>query len=310
MMRFSYMFQCLIAATFTCMVHSSFAATDLPRLDDPQLQGLLTTLQGEYEQYLTNKVGYLTRPSEAKPWPCALTSDDLNILAGTTSSDDNPEMKRQLIIQARQSKSDPIRVVFSNQTFYPVKAECEGGKLNGPVDYWVEFDSAIVTPAFSINNHQLKHAQITAKGNKAFGLGLNITTTLNSETIYNDPATSAMMSKQKKSKINAVSFSASLASEPPMQSRSVVLAHTVVDGLVTVSVTATRPLGDNGYELTHYGSFGGPSHRDYTARYKDGKLHGEQIGYPGMMGGKFPTPGYSDCYEDGEKILTTSCKVD
>jgi hypothetical protein len=310
MIHSSQIHKYLIAATFSCISQATIAVTDFPRLDDPQLQEFLTLAQGEYKQYLANKDAYMTRPVARKPWPCALAPEVLNKLASTTNSDDDPVAKQAFVKMARESRTEPIRTFFSNQTFYPVKAECKDNKLDGFVDFWVEYDYSVVSTMFSQNSHQLKHVRLSVDGDKVIGMVFSSGITLSSETIYNDPQTSAMMAKQRKYKITAVSFSVAGSNVAAVTQVPVVsLTHLLMDGEVTVTIDTIRPYADNRVEETHYGSFGSLGHRDYVKRYKDGKRHGEQIIYSGTMGGNFPIPGSRECWEDGEKILTLTCAV-
>lgn len=289
-----------------------FAAPHMPNLDDPQLQGFLDTLKAEYEQYLASGNPHLVRPSEIKPWPCQLTPAQLNKLAGTTNSDDDPIKKREFINYARSWHSEPIKVEYSNQTFYPVQAVCQTGNLEGPVEFWVEYDSTQIAPPSHITSrHELKHVRLTARQGNPAGLVLSETELLRLVTKYNDPATEEMMSKQKKYNTLSVGFDASWVSESPMSYEpSVGLSHIDLDsnGQVKLTVNTVRPFGENRHQVTHYGSFGDITHKDSTTLYKDGKQHGLQVTYPGVSG-SFPVPGSQTCWEEGEKVLADPCDV-
>lgn len=314
----SFIFVCLarvslFATIIASMSSTALAAPALPRLDDSQLQGFLDTLKTEYEQYLSSGSPHLVRPSEAKAWPCKLTMEQLNKIAGTVNSDDDPAMKRRLINSARSDRREPISMVYANQSFYPVQATCVAGKLEGPVDFWVEYDSTIIAPpTSSVVSHLLSHIRFTAINGNPIGLVLRVNQLLKSDTTYNNPATAEMMSKKPKQNPLSVAFSAVWVSEPPVWPEpSVNLSHvdTYRDGKAKLFVSTTRPFGGNRHEDTMYGFFGDSTHKDSTTLYKDGKNHGPQIRYPGMMG-TFPVPGEQTCWEDGEKIMANPCTVD
>jgi hypothetical protein len=243
-------------------------------------------------------------------WPCAVPAAALNRLAGTVNSDDDPATKRSFVESARTGHTTPIKDVYGNLVFYPVKVEFSAGVLQGPVDFWVEFDRSIVASGFSTNSHQLRHVHAVAKDNRPVGLILSSSVTLTSETTYEDPATRAMMAKQAKSTVTSISFMATWAEDPPLPvAPQVAVSHVVVDGNVTLLTRTTRPLAEERVEEDSYGTFGPPEHMDSRTRMRRGRLHGEQIIYSGMMG-KFPVEGETRCWEDGEQVLTTSCKVD
>lgn len=262
----------LFFVIFVSVPPAAFAAPNLPRLDDPQLQEFLNILKSEYEQYLSSGSPHLVRPSEIKPWPCELTPVQLNKLAGTTDSDDDPITKRDFINSARASRSQPISVVYSGQKFYPVQATCKAGKLEGPVDFWVEYDfTTIAAPMFSQIRHMLSHVRFTATGGNPNSLVLKVNELLSLDTKYNNPATAEMMSKQKKHNTLSVSFSADWMSEPPVPyAPSVSLTHVDLDsnGKVILTTRTVRPFGGNRHEITQYGFFGVDStHKDSTTLY-------------------------------------------
>lgn len=289
------------------------AAPNLPKLDDAQLQGLLNTLRTEYEQYLSSGNPHLVRPSEAKPWPCKLTVEQLNKLAGTVNSDDDPVTKRQLINTARESHSEPMRTEYSKQTFYPVQATCKSGKLEGPVDFWVEYDEATMAPPrFTTTSHYVSHVRFTAKNGSPEGLVLKDQERLKQDTTYNDPATAEMMSKLPKHNTLSVAFVATWVSETAVsQQPMVTLAHVDLDsnGNVMLTTRTVRPFGTNRHEETSYGFFGDSTHKDSTSSYKDGKKHGLEIIYAGRMG-KLPIKGRQTCWKEGEQIMADPCTVD
>lgn len=286
------------------------AGAVFPTLEDSQSHGFLEASKTEYEKYLASPDAYFAHPSEAKPWPCDLTPAQLSALAETVNSDDDPVLKRELLIDARSSGGEPPSITFSKQVFYPLQATCKANKLEGLVDFWVEFDRAIISKGFTANDHMLKRMRFTAKAGEAVGTMAEAGKTISSNVVWNDPETAEIMAGAKNPVKTSVWFAQRQVllprqSRPPM----VVISHISVNGAITLTVREVRNLGDKRVQVVGYGQFGALSRRDYVQMYKDGKLHGAQISYGGMMG-RFPIPPSQDCYEDGQKILTADCKVD
>ncbi|HJW24732.1 MAG TPA: hypothetical protein VJ576_07520 [Rhodocyclaceae bacterium] len=303
------MHKLLTAAGLACWFSGVQAVTGLPTLDDPQLQEFLNILNTEYDQYLANPAEYFAKPATPSKWPCEVNPKFLNLIADTTNSDDIPEMKKFYLNEARSTGADPVSLVFSNQTFYPIKASCKNGKLDGPVEFAVEYDMSIATAKMDMRSHRLKRVRAVLKENAPVGPIISAISTLSSNTIYSDPATAEMMAKQKKSDIVSAGFVAHVPSIPiKSHSNRVALSHVVVNGKLTRTAQTTRVADDGRVEENNYGTFGSTDHRDFTNRYKDGKRHGEFVRYPGTSG-SYPIPASKECWENGEKVLTTSCNV-
>lgn len=298
----------LFFATLSGLSFMASSAATLPRLDDPQLQALLNTLSGEYEQYLASGKVHLSKPAESKPWPCDMTSAQLNQLAGIVDSDDDPIAKRKLALDARLVDAKPGKIVYKNKVFYPVQAACKDAKLRGLVEFWVEFDLAFIDPSSATYTYRyLRQVRFVAKNGEPSGVVLKIDDLLKQTDQSSNPAEAATTRTPI-----SVNFSAEMFDEPLSMSKLTVgLNHQidVTSSKVNVYVNTIRPFNGNRHETTQYGFFGDSTHKDSTTRFKDGKKHGLEVRYPGKTGA-FPIPASQTCWEDGQKIMTNSCTVD
>ena len=117
-----------------------------------------------------------------------------------------------------------------------------------------------------------------------------------------------MMAKQPKPKISAVFFVAfTVPGATPKASVST--SRVVVDGSLSV-VTHTRFSRPDGQVVEDgYGVFGDAAHHDSRKLRRNGKMHGSMQTFAGKMG-TFAISASTDCWQDGEKVLTNSCPSD
>lgn len=282
-------------------------ALALPVLQEPQLQPLMAAVSTEFQQYNANPVP-LVAPKEAQAWPCAVSQAALDVFAATVDSDNDPVMKAELINDARSGGLPPGKLIYTNKVVTPVRAQCTAGRLSGPVEFWVEYDQTHASSMLTLRYRNLVRVRANARDGQPEGMVLITGTTLSQKTEYADRATSEMMAKQAQPKISTTFFIAFTA-PGPMPKAQVATSRVVNEGNLTV-VTHTRFSRPDGLVVEDgYGVFGGPSHHDHRKLRRNGKLHGPQQTFAGKMG-TFPIPASTDCWQEGEKVLTHSCSSD
>lgn len=62
------------------------------------------------------------------------------------------------------------------------------------------------------------------------------------------------------------------------------------------------------YTIAGYGLTGSTARLDYSKQYKEGKPHGKMVPYP-VRSGNITVPGGEECYEEGDKLMTTQCDI-
>lgn len=282
-------------------------ALALPALNEPVLQPLMAAVSAEFQQHTAQPVA-LAAPKDKQAWPCAVSEAELDVFAGTVDSDRDPVMKAEMLNDARSGGMPPSKIVYANKVVTPVRAQCEAGKLSGPLEFWVEYDQAIASSMLTLKYRNLVRVRATAREGQAEGSVLLTGTTLSQQTEYADRATADMMAAQPKPRISTVFFRAFTAPGAAAQA-SVSTARTTVDGTLTVSTHTRFSRPDGQVVEDGYGLFGGPAHHDYRKLRRQGKLHGPQQTFAGMMG-TFPIPASTVCWQDGEKVLTHTCPAD
>lgn len=282
-------------------------ALALPALQEPQLQPLMAAVSAEYQQH-TAQPAALAAPKDAPAWPCAVSEAELDVFASTVDSDKDPVARAELVNDARSSGMPPSRIVYANKRITPVRAQCEAGKLSGPVEFWIEYDQTIASTQLTLKYHNLVRVRAQAVDGKPDGPLLLTGTTLSQQTEYADRATADMMAAQPKPKISTVFFMA-ITPAGAAPKASVATSRTVVDGTLTVSTHTRFSRPDGQVVEDGYGAFGGPAHHDYRKLRRNGKLHGPQQTFAGMMG-TFAIPASTVCWQEGEKVLTHNCPAD
>lgn len=298
----------ILRSTFVALLSlPSGYAMALPVPQEPQLQPLMAAVSAEFQQYLANPVA-LTAPKEAQPWPCAVSQAELDVFANTVDSDNDPVTKAELVNDARASGMPPSKTTYFNKVVTPVRAQCQGGKLSGPVEFWIEYDQTISSTQLTLKYRNLVRVRANARDGKPDGPVLHTGAGLSQQTEFADPATAEMMAKQPKPKItNAFFVAFTPAGQAPKA--SVATSRIVVDGSLSVT-THTRFSRQDGQVVEDgYGAFGRPEHHDYRKLRRNGKLHGPQQTFAGKMG-DFAIPASTVCWQEGEKVLTNICPAD
>lgn len=282
-------------------------AMALPAMKDAPLQPLMAAASAEFQRYVANPVA-LAAPRDAPAWPCPVSQAELDVFAGTVDSDHDPVVKAELLNDARSSGMPPSKLVYANKVVTPVRAQCEAGKLSGPIEFWVEYEQTIASTQLTLKYHNLVRVRANALKGQPDGPVVVTGTTLSQQTEYADPATAQMMAAQAKPKISTVFFMAFTPAGPAPKT-SVAISRTVIDGKLFVSTRTRFSRPDGQVVEDGYGAFGGPEHHDSRTLRRNGKLHGPQHTFAGMMG-QFPIPASTACWQEGEKVLTNSCPAD
>lgn len=282
-------------------------AMALPAVTEPVLQPLMAVASAEFQRYAANPVA-LAAPKDALAWPCPVSQAELDVFTNTIDSDKDPVAKAELLNDARSSGMPPSKMVYTNKVVTPVRAQCAAGKLSGPVEFWIEYEQTIANAQITLKYRNLVRVQAKALNGQPDGTVLLTGTTLSQQTEYADRATADMMAAQPKPKISTVFFVAfTPAGAAPRASAGI--SRTVVDGTLSVT-TRTRFSRPDGQVIEDgYGAFGGPGHHDSRTLRRNGKLHGPQKTFAGMMG-TFPIAASTVCWQEGERVLTHSCPED
>lgn len=278
-----------------------------PAVTEPVLQPLMAAVSAELQRYTANPAA-LAAPKEAMAWPCPVSQAELDVFASTVDSDNDPVAKAELLNDARSSGLPPSKIVYTNKVVTPVRAQCAAGKLSGPVEFWIEYEQTVANAQITLKYRNLVRVQAKALNGQPDGAVLMTGTTLSQQTDYADRATAEMMAAQPKPKMSTVFFIAHTVAGPAPKA-SAVIARTVIDGTLSLT-TRTRFSRPDGQVIEDgYGAFGGPAHQDSRTLRRNGKLHGPQQTFAGMMG-TFPVAASTTCWQEGERVLTHSCPAD
>jgi hypothetical protein len=248
---------------------------------------------------------YLDFPANPQPWPCEVSDYQQRRLAWVLNDDEMDEkvklaFRKAAINSGTQSKD--MKMSYKDAIFAPLVASCKDGKLDGPLEFFVEYTRAIESPASTMEMRmRVRQSMVLAAGEQVYQTPV-ITSLIiaKTNTIYKDPSMQAMMAKLKIPEIKSFSTTYTL----PLSADDYYIA-TITDmgdhGWMTI---LQRPTGPNRSEML---SYKGANLLSVTPM-KIGLPHGEQR----MMEQKYGSivvPAKSTCYEDGEVILTTQCDV-
>lgn len=252
-------------------------------------------------------------PSTGMEWPCEISTQQLNTMTELIDTDQDPIMKKKYSILAKQTGMQSFSIRYLNIKYQPVSASCDKGKLEGLVDYWVDYQTeTYAVPIYTELSRIVAHIQFNAVNGVPQGILSKSIEVLDKTTHYTKPETAALMAKQPKRNPLSLTFSAtqlkSIPSNPTDSGVSISHIDMKQNGIIVTLTSTAQPFGTDRYETEIYGNFGGPSHKDSTTRYKNGVQHGAQNTYAGSMG-PFPVPPVTKCYENGELVMANPCDV-
>ena len=292
-----------------CAAAPSVHAIDLPPApQDPQLATAFMQAQALLEK--SGSGAYMDMPGDPKPWPCSVTELQVRKLAYVLSDDELDEKTRKTANIAYRSGglgSNDIKTTVREVRFAPISANCKNGKLDGPLEFVIEFTRIIDMPTAINETRSRSRMHLMMSGGEAMVDAPQGVTTrqLSNKISFKDPAMDALVQKNKPPQSTVILASYSLPSSGDA-GYSAVITETRT-GLFTREWTTMliRPTAPKRMENS---SFRGASLWMVT-HSKNGRMHGEARTYPATFGGVL-VPGSMSCYEDGEEIKTTKCDVD
>lgn len=294
-----------LAACTTASVH----AADLPPTpQDPQLAAAFVQAQALLEK--SGSGGYLDLPDNAKPWPCAVTELQLRKYAYALSDNEQDEKTRKLMgniyRDAGMNRKD-LKTTIRDARHAPVYAACKDGKLDGPLEFIIEYTRSIDMPTAISETRSRSHIRLTVSAGEPLTETPYTVTTLqlSNKTSYKDPAIQTMMEKHKPPETTVITASYTQPVNPDAGYSAIIIETRT--GLFTREwmTMLNRPTAPKRMENNTYrgASLWMVSHT------KNGRNHGEYRTYPAIFNG-VTVPGTSRCYEDGDEIKTTQCDVD
>lgn len=291
----------LLRAGFSAALFSlSAPILALPALQEPRLQPLMAAVQTEYQRHVANPAP-LAAPDTGRPWPCAVPEKELDLFTDTVGSDED---------SVKKALSEPARVVYENKIVTPIRAQCEAGKLSGPVEFWIEYDERSELESMEMRSRYRVHVQANARDGKPDGIVLHKGTRLSQKIRYQDPQTQELMAKQPSVEPTDFALFRAFETDGPMPRAIVATSSMVLDGQLMVT-TYTRFLRDNGQMVEdQYGMYGNPEHHDYRQFRRNGRLHGPRRIFGGVAFGSLRIEPSVTCWQQGEKLLTVSCPED
>lgn len=284
-------------------------AIDLPQVEDPQIAEWVRRGGEEIDRYLADPTGSFALPAQRQPWPCELSPEALGKVLGIRMPGVSPseEERRAMAVASRNMgmKEGAVKPVdYQDVQVWPVKAACVKGKLDGDVQAWVEYTMVNDSVAAVMRNRHRKFVQAQVVQGEPKVL-LQKFVQLSQETRYADPAVDEMMRKRP-TRVETMSFIASTPGDA--NPRSLQMTRTQVFGaapITSLTTFVTRPLGGNRSEMVHYYN----TIKAGVTPMKNGKPHGLAVRYP-YSTGLWNVPGGQTCWDEGEEIKTTQCRVD
>ncbi len=282
---------------------------EIPASPDPVISGWLQQAQREATAYLASGGADFRPPAQTVAMPCDGAELAMQKLAGL--SELTAEQKKEVRAQVKQEANS---VTYQRDIkVWPVKASCQAGVLNGPLEFWAFGTRVMGVEKFIMVHRTLSRYSATMESGTPTGVISTASKNSGSLTHWYDPATSAMMNKDRKKDTDGVSFNYSNgAARENSRSASITIFPTENDAVFKddgVKTSMTVPRG-NGSEMN---SFTG-MRAEMQGFYRNGKPHGAwtSYGHRVSIGAFIPDmviPTTVTCYRDGVVVNMTPCNV-
>jgi hypothetical protein len=284
-------------ASFTAVRAADFP----PDPSDPKLAEAYAAAKAELAK--VTQGGGIEVPAN-KPWPCAVPETKLRKWTGKGIDSDaiDPAAAKLRNQQWRALGMKPMKVTFRDVRFIPISASCKGGKLDGMVEFFVEYveTSDTETMTTEYKGQIVYKWKFLAGERDPNAPQLQTLKILPNQTVMKDPEAQAIKVQHP---------------SPAMVSHSVhynfpdgyaVTVNEMIKGGTTRDYTTSffYPTGPKRAEMQYFRGADMVSHN----RQKDGRQHGVQQRFPYLFS-TITVPGSITCFENGEEIKTTNCDV-
>jgi hypothetical protein len=256
--------------------------------------------------------GYMDMPTDAKPWPCAVTELQLRRWIGymalnDADLDDKARKANAAAFRASGMSADELKSTVRDVRQAPLVASCKDGKLDGPLEFVLEYTRVLDMPVAIMETRTRTRITLQiAAGEQVMNAAVSVNSLqLSSKSTYKDPAVEAMMQKTKTPQVTMRMAVASLPLNDEEGYSAVITETRAGSGPAEWMTVMSQPTGPKRMETRTYRG----SALWTIARIKNQRMHGEQKSFPTTFSG-VPVPGGSQCFEDGELIKTTRCDVE
>ncbi len=285
----------------------------LPQTADAETNRWIKEIEPELNSYRANQAETLKLPSSVIPWPCAKARSAVWKLSGFSSlADATPEQQESYRRQLGASATYYVRDVH----FWPVRAACQNGELDGDVEVWAFGVLVSDTAQFLSVTPTLKRLRFNASAGKLNGLMRSVSRTGTAITDYRNAATNEMMRKNGTLKMESVAFS---ITQPLLKenARAVVVVNstfadkTYQDTVEGPNTMISLPLGAGRSEQLHFSG----ARKSMRVPMKDGKMHGQTTVFENRIrtGAFVPDlkiPESTQCWKNGVLVKIDPCVVD
>jgi len=262
--------------------------------------------QATLQMEKSKTAGYLDFPANPPAWPCAVSDFQQRKLAWVLNDDEMDEKTKLAFRKSSMNagmNSKDMKMLYKDAVFAPLAASCKDGKLDGPLEFVVEYTRVFDSPASTMEMRMsVRQSMTVAAGEQAFGTPVSTSvTTVSTKTAYKDPAVQSAMAKVKMPEIKIFTATYSL----PLNADDYYVATISDMGAQGWMTLLQRPTGSKRSEMSSY-----MGANLYSVQpMKNGLPHGEQRTMEQKYGSVI-VPAKNTCYEDGEIILTTQCDVE
>lgn len=299
-------------ALLSLILSSSALAQANAKLPPPPADPTLAGLYGQVKEMfpIASAPGYMDWPAEPKPWPCDVSELQVRKLASPLARGDgenDPLIEKAIKLGRRSAGAGgSSKTTISDVRFAALEGNCKEGKLEGPVEFFVEYTRLATGAGTDMETRYRERTRaLVSQGEPAIGQPqVHAMLELSNSMHWHDPTVENMMKKAPKIKTERLTVQVN-------QFLSRVIGHTAQIALSKSqgaepiwNTLLSQPIGPQSVESYVY--LDGQLHM--ILRVKNLQQHGEQRHFAINFNG-VTLPSFVQCFEDGEEIKTTKCDV-
>lgn len=297
----------IICAALSCVVGAVATAANLPPPPvEPELARVYSMARDL--QRSASGSGYFSPPSAAVSWPCVVDDGLLRGWAGALGSNEmEPRLRRAFTLQNRNQGrgSKEQQVTVRDVQIRPVAAQCQDGRLSGPVEYLALWLLELRDAQMVVTSHMAGRVRVTVLDDDLAPRSLMhvATRTTGLSVEWLDPATKALMKNARPDP--SVTVTVSVGSSDPAVPSVILTETTGSPGGGGAFAQFVLPKGDERSEMRQFqdGKLTAVGH------LKAGQLHGRFETFEKKVNGIRIAPS-TMCYDAGELVKTAQCDVD
>ena len=303
--------QLLPACLLSCALLSPAMAIELPPPPaEPPLNVAMGQARAAFEK--ATRAGVMDMPGGSPVWPCTVSELQLRRWTGhlALADDEQDDKARKAAAKAYRAsgmRAADMKTTIRDVRHAPIVANCKDNKLDGPLEFMIEYTRVLDTPEMRMESRTRTRMQLTVANGETLPAApyTALSIQLSQKNTFTDASIEALMQKNRQPAVSLTMAAHIIPVNADIGHSAVITETRVGNGPREWMTVVSQPTGPHSVISTSYRG----SALWMVTRTKNSQLHGEMRTYPAVFSG-VQVPGTTRCYEDGEEIKTTQCNIE